>query len=112
MSATFRHEGVMVDYTPGSAVSAGDVVVQGDMIGVATAAIAANALGQLRVSGVFAFSKSAGSTTALTVGAILYWDAGNEVVTSTASTHKQIGPCVKAASVDDTTVRVLLVPAQ
>ena len=29
-TATFRHEGAAIDYTPGAAVAAGDVVVQGE----------------------------------------------------------------------------------
>ena len=41
-TATFRHEGASIDYTPGSAISAGDVIVQGELVGVAKLDIAAN----------------------------------------------------------------------
>ncbi len=50
--ATFVHDGNAIDYTPGAAVAAGAVVVQGELIGVAKTAIAANVLGALAVSGV------------------------------------------------------------
>ena len=33
--AVFAHEGAAIDYTPGADVAAGDVIVQGDLIGVA-----------------------------------------------------------------------------
>ena len=32
--AQFIHDGDEIDYTPGADVSAGDVVVQGDLVGV------------------------------------------------------------------------------
>ena len=56
MQATFVHDGASIDYTPGSAVAAGDVIVQGELIGVARTPIAANALGSLAVDGVFDFA--------------------------------------------------------
>ena len=39
--ATYVHGGCAVDYTPGTAVAAGDVVVQGDLVGVVKRPIAA-----------------------------------------------------------------------
>ena len=43
----------VIDYTPTADVAAGQVVVQGDLIGVAKRPIDANALGALAVEGVF-----------------------------------------------------------
>jgi len=106
--ATFVSDGHAIDYTPGSAVAAGDVVVQTDLVGVATRPIAANDLGSLAICGVFDFAKSAG--VAYAVGVILYWDNTNKVVTTTASGNKQIGKAVRAAVSADTTVRVRLQP--
>jgi predicted RecA/RadA family phage recombinase len=104
--AQFIHEGDAIDHTPGSTVTAGDVVVQGDLVGVAKKDIAANVLGALAVTGVFDFAKSAG--VAYTVGQILYWDDTNNVVTTTATGNKQIGKVVRAAASADTLVRVRL----
>ena len=104
--ATFVHDGNAVDYTPGSAVAAGDVIVQGELVGVARTPIAANALGSLAVDGVFDFAKATGGGTAITAGANVYWDDTNNVATTTATGNKLIGKCVKAAADADTTVRV------
>jgi len=105
-TATFVHDGKSIDYTPALAVDAGDVIVQGDLVGVAKLDIAANALGALAVSGVFDFPKSTGSSSAITAGAKCYWDADNEVATTTAGSNKLIGKAVAAADDDDATVRI------
>ena len=104
--ATYVHGGCAVDYTPGAAVAAGDVVVQGDLVGVVKRPIAANELGAVEVAGVFDFAKNTG--VAYSVGTILYWDDTNNVVTTTATGNKQIGKSVRAAASADTTVRVRL----
>jgi len=104
----FIHDGKAIDYTPGSAVSAGDVVVQGDLIGVAKLDIAADALGALAVDGVFDFPKASGASTAITAGAKVYWDAGDSEAKEDAESgaNKYLGKVVAAAADADTTVRV------
>lgn len=97
-----------IDYTPSGAVAAGDIVVAGELVGVARDAIAANALGSLDVEGEFLFPKSTGSASALTVGTKVYWDASGAVVTTTASSHKVAGHVSKAAAATDSTVRIRL----
>lgn len=106
--ATFVQVGDTIDYTPGSAVAAGDVVVQVDLVGVATRAIAANALGALAVAGVFDFAKATGSGEGIAAGTKVYWDTVNEVATATAGSLKLIGKTVLAATDGDDTVRVRL----
>ena len=103
MEAVFVHEGTSIDYTPGSDVAAGEVVVQGDLVGVAKGAVLAGGLGALDVAGVFSFAKAAG---VLAVGTKVYWDNTTKVATSTASTHKLIGKVAYAAADGDTTVDV------
>lgn len=41
--ATFVHDGRAIDYTPGGDVAAGDVVVQGELVGIAKTPIAPHA---------------------------------------------------------------------
>lgn len=106
--AKYVSEGKSVDYTPATDVDAGAVVVQGDLVGVAVAAIAANVLGALAVSGVFDIAKSTGSSSAITAGSKIYWDAASQVATVTAGDNKYVGKAVAAASDDDETVRVRL----
>ena len=97
-----------IDYTPGSAVAAGQVVVQGDLIGVARTPIAANVLGSLAIEGIFDFPKSTAGGSALAAGATVYWDATNSVATATSTGNKQLGKVVAAAADADATVRVNL----
>ena len=104
--ATFIADGKYIDHTPAGALASGDVVVQGDLVGVVLRPLAAGELGALAVDGVFDFAKNTG--VAFTVGTILYWDDTNNVVTSTATGNKQIGKVVKAAASADTTVRMRL----
>ena len=96
-----------IDYTPGSAVSAGDVVVQGDLCGFADRDIAADRKGALAVDGIRRFPKSDGSDTAIAAGKKVYWDAGNEVATETVGSNKYLGKTVAAAADADTTVDVI-----
>jgi predicted RecA/RadA family phage recombinase len=107
--ATFSHEGGTIDYTPGSAVSAGDVVVQADLIGIAVVDIAANKLGSLAVEGVFDVAKAT-NVAYTTVGTVLYWDDTNNVVTTTSSGNKVIGKTVKSAATADPFVKLKLTP--
>lgn len=104
--AVFAHEGAAVDYTPGAAVAAGDVVVQGDLVGIARLNIPAGALGALAVTGVFDFAKA--TNVAYSVGALLYWDDADKIVTTTTSGNKLIGKVVRAAATTDPSVRVRL----
>ena len=104
--ATFVQEGCAVDYTPGADVAVGQVVVQGDLVGVAKQAIIANTLGSLAVTGVYDFAKATGGGSAIAVGAIVYWDDTNNVATTTSAGNKKIGTAIRAAADADTTVRV------
>lgn len=104
---TFRQEGDLVPYTPASAVTEGDVVVQGELVGVVHKSIAAGGRGDLMVSGIIRFPKATTSGSAITAGAEVYWDEGNLVATTTASGNKKIGKCVTAAAATtDSTVDV------
>ena len=103
--AIFRHDGTSIDYTPGADVATGDVIVQGELVGVAKLDIKANTLGALAVVGVFDFAKATGGGTAITAGANVYWDDTNNVATTTATGNKLIGKCVRAAADADATVR-------
>jgi len=108
MLGTFIHEGDAIDYTPGSAVAAGDVIVQGVLVGVAKSAIEANVLGSLSVKGVFDFAKGVGSSDAISAGAKVYWDANNEVMTTTSGGNTYAGKATLAATAAATTVRARL----
>lgn len=108
--ATFVQDGCAIDYTPGVAVSAGAVVVQGDLLGIAKRPIAANELGALAVEGIFDVAKATGASTAITAGASVYWDVAEGVAKTDdeSGANKLLGKTVKAAGDSDATVRVRL----
>lgn len=108
--ATFIQDGTAIDYTPGSAVSAGDVVVQGDLIGIAKRPIAANELGALSIEGVFDLPKATGVGTGIAVGATVYWDVADSEAKTDSETgaNKLLGKTILAAGDNDATVRVRL----
>lgn len=88
----------MADYTPGSAVAVGDVVVTNDTPRVAHLAIAANALGALAAEGGIYEVKGDGSISA---DKKVYWDATASKVTLTATGNKAFGYTVSACSGDN-----------
>jgi predicted RecA/RadA family phage recombinase len=103
--ADYYADGDLVDYTPGSAVAAGDVVVLNDLVTVAPRPIVANKLGAVAVEGIFKLPKASG---AIGQGAIVYWDSANSNVTTTSSGNKRAGKAAEAAASGDATVKVLL----
>ena len=109
-TAQFIHDGNSIDYTPGADVSAGDVVVQNDLVGIAKLDIASGTLGALAVTGVFDLPKATGVGEAIAAGAKVYWDVADSEAKEDdeAGANKLIGKTVKAAGDDDATVRVRL----
>ena len=114
VQAVYYQKGNDIDYTPVGAVSAGDVVVIGDMIAVATKDIAAGALGAVTVDGAFAFERE--QATAFTAGAEVYWDengtpeggtaTGAAVDTSDSGANEFIGFALAAAADSASVLRV------
>lgn len=107
----FVSSGECIDYTPSSAIAAGDIVVQDDLVGIATRPIAAGTTGALAVSGIFDIVKA--SNTVFTAGQKVYWHATDKVAVTTeiatgGGTNKLIGKAVAAAGSGLTTVRVRL----
>jgi predicted RecA/RadA family phage recombinase len=107
MPAMYVQKGSSIDYTPAANVASGDVIVQGDLVGVAVRPIEANTLGSLAVAGVFDFPKAAG---AITAGARLFWDDTAKVATTSdgSGANKFLGKATQDAEAGDETVRVRL----
>ena len=108
-TAQFIHDGKAIDYTPGADVSAGDVVVQGELVGIAKLDIASGVLGALAVTGVLDLPKASGDG-GIAAGAEVYWDEAEQVAKTDAEAgaNKKLGKAVAAAADTDTTVRVRL----
>jgi|GEM_PF-192836 len=113
--AAFVQIGESLDYTPGADVTAGDVVIQENIVGVAKSDIDSGDLGSLAISGVFDVVKA--EEAFATVGANVYWDAdgnpyggtaGAGAATATPTGNTWMGFVLVAAESTDSTVRILL----
>ena len=107
MIANYQQPGSAIDYPNGtsSAIAAGQVVSLTTRIGVAGTDIPASAVGSLYVKGVFAMPKAA--STAIAIGAAVYYDASADI-TTTAASNIPAGWAIAAAAENDTTVQVCI----
>lgn len=87
-----QSDGFYIDYTPASAVVGGDVIVQGDLVGIADADIAVGELGALSIHGVYAVP----TAVTIAVGITVYWDATAKKAVVTATGNKVLGTSVMA----------------
>lgn len=114
MSSTYVQPGKVVTWTngTGSGVSAGDVVVMGDCVGVALVDIANGEDGSVSIQEVHTLAKVSG--TAWSQGDKLDWDSANSAFTKglTAGTGDVATCAVAAADAGSsaTTGQVLLTP--
>lgn len=87
--ASFRHgDPVMCDYTPSADVSAGDVIVVGDVPVIAHTDIPKDTLGAVAVGGGVYQCIADG---AISAGTKVYWDDTANKVTATATGNAHIG---------------------
>lgn len=103
--AIFYQRGESVDYRPANDTAAGSVIVQGGLVGITKLDIPANTLGSIAVSGIYKVVKK--TSEAITTGAVIYWDATNEVATTTAG-DIVLGLATADANATDADVLVLL----
>jgi len=113
MQSEYRAAGQRVDYVPSGDVAVGAVVVESNLLGMATRPIAANAQGSLAVSGVFDIVKA---NEQITQGSLVYWDAdgdpyngtaGTGAATTTSTDNTLIGVALATAGATDEKVSVL-----
>lgn len=103
---------VMIDYTPGSDVAAGEVITYAEHVVIANRAIASGVLGAVAApsgTAVYNVTKVAGDSLSFAVGELVYWDATNNKVSKTV-TDKGLGICVEAAGTSATLLKVLHTP--
>lgn len=91
-------------FAASAAYTPGEVLVEGERVGVVsgTKPIAIGDDYTLMTDGVFLMTILGSDTPAL--GALLYWDAGNNRLTTTASTHKSAGLAVAGKGAGPTTI--------
>lgn len=104
MTTKFVQPGEVIDYTAGTNIASGQVVLMGARIGVALKAIANGETGPMQVTGVFNIAKL--STDNMAQGALLYWDNTNSRLTTTASGNTLAGFAAAAAAATTTSVNI------
>jgi len=102
--ASLVQYGEHLDYTAGSAVAAGEVVVIGSLVSVAPRPIAAGETGVVAIEGVYSIPCASGATGAQ--GSAINWYATSGVAHATTGTAA--GKLAKARLAADTTVHVVL----
>ena len=103
MIAKFVQIGDTIDYRPATDVAAGDLVIRGEIIGVAKLDIPANTLGAISLTGIYDVEKI---NVAIDMGEKVYWDATTKKITSFPTDNTEIGICVQPAEASDTTARI------
>lgn len=89
MAKNYIQEGNVLSYKATAAVASDAVVVIGKRIAIALVDIAIGETGSITVEGVFAVAKL--GTDVVAQGDLLYWDAANARLTSTASGNTLAG---------------------
>ncbi len=106
MATSYTAEGRVLPYVAGAAITSGDVLVISTLIGVAIDDIANGSTGPAQVAGVFTLTCLA--TDVVAQGDLLYWDAGNSRLTTTASTHVLAGKAYTASANGVATCAIML----
>ena len=110
MNAIYIQRGDSVDFIPESDIKAGDVIVQGELVGIAKLDIAAGSLGALAVAGVFEMPKV---SSLIEAGLKVYWD-GSKVTKSADDgqtppvKYALVGKTISQAEAADETILVRL----
>mgnify|MGYP002079327829 CR=1 FL=1 len=104
MDALYVSPGDAIDYTPGSALDAGEIVIVGELAGFTKTPIAAGTVGALHLRGIVEWPKAAGGGGTFAAGDFVYWDGST---TTTSSGDDLIGRAVAAAANGASSVRVL-----
>lgn len=84
MTTNYVGEGKVIDYVAGGTISAGDVVVTGDTVGIALVDMVSGETGAVAIEGIFTVAKTTG--TAWVQGDAIDWDA------SASEFHKGVTP--------------------
>jgi predicted RecA/RadA family phage recombinase len=114
MATTFVQNGNTIDHVATAAISSGDVVVIGSLVGVAKTDAAIGDTVAVAIEGVWEIPAA---TAAITLGAAVYWDvdgdpvggtAGSGAATATATDNTQMGYAIEAKDAGVATVLVKL----
>lgn len=101
----FVQEGDVLDLDPGATVASGVGHLFGTaLFGVACVDAVSGTASAFQTKGVVEIAKT--SALAISVGDVLYWDAGNSVVNKTTSGQRGVGIAVAGAANPSATVKM------
>lgn len=106
MKASYVQRGNKIDYIndTGADIERGEVVALGGRIAVAADDIASGEQGVLELTGVWTMAKASGEEIA--VGAAVYYDSGDDCITTTADSNTLAGFAVEKKDSADTSIAV------
>lgn len=104
--AEYWQRGETLDFvnSTGKVIEANTIIVLGQRMGVAGTEIPAGEKGTVHVEGIYSFPKA--KSTAITAGALVYWDKTNNCLTTTPTSNILAGYAAEAAGENDATVLV------
>lgn len=106
MANNYYCDGDIIDIVADSDIKSGELVIKGNIIGVAITDINSGETGAIQRTGVWKLAKN--GTDTFSAGDVAYYDATNKVITSTSTNNKAVGVIVKAVLSTDTTAFVLI----
>ncbi|MCL4743267.1 MAG: DUF2190 family protein [Phycisphaerales bacterium] len=110
MGAQLIRLGLRINYTAPSDIDYGDVVIQGDLVGIATRDIKSGEVGRIALAGLFGIVKDTGVSSGMTAGTKVYWDDTAKFATASdgGGLNKLLGVSTRDADDGDRFVRVLM----
>lgn len=97
--------GNVIPVTLAANISSGDALAIGTVVGVATCSGVIGQVVNFSLEGVYELPKASG---AMTIGAVLYWDATANNLTTTALNNTEAGICFEGVGSSATTVKIKL----
>jgi predicted RecA/RadA family phage recombinase len=111
MARNFVHDGERMTVVSPWNVNSGDVVIVGQMFGIAQASAASGSNVPIRTGGTHTLRKLNGASTSIAQGANCHWDNTNSNVTFSATSNTRLGVAAIAAVNADTVITVRLNPS-
>lgn len=111
MATNYVQKGGVIDYTAGATISAGDVLVVGEQIGIALVDMVSGDVGSVAIEGVFTVAKV--SAAVIAQGESVIWDTSASAFDDNAATPAtgDVSKCciaMEAAAATTTTIDVKL----
>lgn len=103
----FVEKGETFRFTAAADQKSGDLIIVGDLVGVAVTDVKAGDEGVAHACGVYRLPKAAG---AIGQGVKVYWVTADSNISATASGNTLVGRAWEARASGDTTVNVKLTP--